>query len=216
MIVQAVDRVRLGGLGGWNPASLSEFISELIGLLPEVPVTLHPLGFVHFELTKALEIQNDERVRVHLWNPILSPPDKAGNVHDHTWHLKSGVLHGRLENKNFRPIEDASGPLSGSRVSYGTRNSFTEAGNYRLQLLDETVVSAGETYSIPSRIVHESTLLSAQALTLVISKPDELALELGPLLLSAGPASPLGTEHREVLTSPRAKQILSDLQRSAA
>jgi len=214
MISKTVDEVRRGHLEGWGSDSLLEFIAELVEVLSEVPVTLHPLGFVHFELTAVLGGQPDERVRVHLWNPLLSPPDSAGGVHDHTWHLKSGVLYGSLLNKNFRPIKDSDGPLAGSRVSYGTTNGFTADGNYRLELLDEAVVTAGETYSIPSRIVHESALRSAQALTLVLSKPDDKALEFGPLLLSADAVPPSGTERREALTTLRAEQILLDLARS--
>lgn len=215
MISETAEQVRLGTLRRWTPHSLQTFVDELSGILADVPVTLHPLGFVHFELTQMLDVQKDERVRVHLWNPLLSPPDSAGGVHDHTWHLRSGVLYGRLLNKNFRPIKDPTGPLTGSIVSYGKTNTFTAAGHYRLDFLKEIVVSAGESYSIPSRIVHESALLSPQALTLVVSQPDDQALELGPLLLTAKGAPASGTEQREVISPARAEQVLFEFIQSA-
>jgi hypothetical protein len=215
MIFETVDNVRRGDLRSWSADALPQFVTELQGTLADIPVSLHPLGFIHFELTEFLGVEDDTRIRVHLWNPLLSPPDSAGGVHDHTWHLKSGVLYGKVLNKNFRPVRDPAGPLTGSLVTYGATNSFTAAGRYRLESAGEVTVAAGETYSIPSRIVHESALLSPQALTLVISQPDEQAHEIGPLLLSASATPPSGTERRELLSAVRAEQILIDFIKSA-
>ncbi len=209
MIASTVDAVRDGSFSGWTPSRLRTFVSDLRSVIPQVPVTLHPLGFVHFELTHLLAVQNGERVRVHLWDPRLSPQDEAGGIHDHTWALQSAVLHGRIRNSNYRPTPDPEGPYSGSMVSYSQTNTFTAVGNYRLEQLSEVVVHAGETYQIPSRIVHTSELLTSQALTLVVAQPDDQAATVGPLLLLPNGETPSGTEQRTTLAKPDAELLLA-------
>lgn len=215
VIEKTIRQVREGHLTGWATPSLEAFLAELRGLLSEVPVSLHPLGFVHFELTDVLGIPDGARVRAHLWDPALSPPDPAGGIHDHTWHLKSGVLFGSVRNSTFRAVPDGAGPLLGSRVSYGVQNVFRPAGRFRLDAIETQTVDMGSCYGIPSRIVHSSELLSSQAFTLVLGEPDALAEEVGPLLLTKESKPPVGTEQRRSLGYEEAEHLLLDFMAMA-
>lgn len=190
---------------------LEQTVGEISCRIEDAPATLHPLGFVHFDITKIAELDDDSFVRFHIWDPRLAPLDAGGSIHDHAWHLESLILRGSLRNRNFRPEPRRGGAFAATRVTYGEKNSFDSKGHYDLKLVADQTLSAFETYSIPSRLVHESTLLSPRAVTLVVGTPDEMADICGPLIFSKDGIPRPGTECRRQLTNEQSLSILANL-----
>lgn len=192
-------------LEGVSPVAL---LGEVQRNLGQIPVSLHPLGFVHFDLSAFFPSEERSFARLHLWDPRLSPPDQGGSMHDHTWRLFSWLIAGSLQNRNYNPVQDDRGEYSGTRVQYGATNSFFAAGRFSLQLLEDRILGPGSTYDIPSRIVHESHLLSQTALTFVYGIFDEQASSMGPLILRRGESAVHGTKLRTVLSRSEAERHL--------
>lgn len=190
---------------------LENLVDEITESIHRVPTTLHPLGFVHFDLTNLAALDDGSFARFHIWDPKLSPPDAGGSIHDHTWGLKSLVLRGKLRNCNYRPLPDQDGPFAATRVIYGRENSFVPVGRYSLELVSDRTLRELDTYSIPSRLVHESTLLSSVAVTFVVGTPDDTANTHGPLLLNHHSQFCSGTSRRERLSDTRGLSLLHHL-----
>lgn len=190
---------------------LENIVDEIAGSIHRVPITLHPLGFVHFDLTNLVDFDDDSFARFHIWDPSLAPPDEGGSIHDHTWELNSLVLKGNLRNRNYRPLPDKNGQFVATRVIYGHRNSFIPAGNYSLELVSDQTLREMDTYSIPSRLVHESTLLSSVAVTFVVGTPDGMAKTRGPLLLNSHTQYRSGTSHRKRLSDRHGITLLQEI-----
>lgn len=213
MINQLVDDLRAGRIPKVGPEDTDLVLKDLAKGLDQVCVTLHPLGFVHFDLRNLTPLGVGEFARLHVWNPNLSPLDAGGAIHDHTWNLSSLILKGSIRNINLKPEPDASGDFTGLRVNYGATNKFEPAGRYKLTLVSDEVHSTGSTYRIPSRIVHESRLLSRSAVTLVVGSSDSQASVLGPLILTRGTTASPGTSIRQELNHHQAGTIIDSLLR---
>ncbi|WP_255769471.1 hypothetical protein [Pseudarthrobacter sulfonivorans] len=211
MLAQLVDDLKAGRIPIVAPKEPDLVLTDLVRGLDRVDVTLHPLGFVHYDLQNLTPLGAGEFARLHVWNPKLSPPDAGGAIHDHTWNLSSLILKGSVRNINLKPEPDESGDFTGLRVRYGLTNEFEPAGRYKLTLISDDIHSAGSTYRIPSRIVHESKLLSECAVTLVVGSSDQQADVLGPLILTKGSAAAPGTRVRQVLSRHDAQAILESL-----
>lgn len=211
MLAQLVEDLKAGRTPTAGPEEAELVLTDLVRGLDRVDVTLHPLGFVHYNLRNLMPLEPGEFARLHVWNPNLSPPDAGGAIHDHTWNLSSLILRGSVRNINLKPELDESGDFTGLRVRYGQTNEFDPAGRYKLTLISDDIHSAGSTYRIPSRIVHESRLLSECAVTLVFGSSDQQADVLGPLILTRGNAASPGTNVREVLKNHDARAIVESL-----
>ena len=157
----------------------------------------HPLGFVHAELTGlAGEVPDGTRVRVHVWTEVTSGGDALGLVHDHMWRLTSMVLIGQLADVTFRSIPDLQGSHDAIRVTYGKVNDFTCEGRVNLQEIDRRYVTAGQIYQIPSRSIHETIIVRAPVVTLLVTQDDPPGSP-GPMIFAPHPTEPAGTSIRE-------------------
>lgn len=194
-----------------EPNSEPEILRTVTSHLPSIPVTRHPLGFVHYDLRGLVDLPEGGFARLHVWDATLAPPDPAGNVHDHTWSLTSAVLLGSLRDKTFKPVSNPRGEFAAVSVKYGDTNSFEQADRYDLTKLTDRVFTRGDTYRISSRIVHESEPLGHPTVTLVVGIPDEAAEASGPLILSRGQAVPHATAQRDKVAMAEAARILDDV-----
>lgn len=192
---------------------LKTLVSEVRESIQRIPVTKHPLGFVHYDLSKMSDLPSGGFARLHIWDRELATPDPAGNIHDHTWHLTSAILAGSLRDQTFLPRENTSGALSAAQVLYGQTNSFEAAGRYDLVPLSDQVFKRGDIYTIPSRIVHESEPLEKPTVTFVVGIPDENAALSGPLVLSRlATTVPKGTARRETVSQGEAVDLLDAIE----
>lgn len=191
--------------------SLLECLASSIG---EIAVYRHPLGFLHFDLTSIAQIEGGGFARLHIWDRQLSPPDPAGNVHDHTWQLHSLVLVGSLRDRTFQPFESAAGSMKAVQVIYGSTNEFIDSGTFDLRLVRDQIFTKGDIYTIPSRMVHESEVLSEPTVTFVVGIPDSHAKSNGPLIFSRDRAPVMGTPVREQVSSQLALDALMSVAQS--
>lgn len=185
---------------------------QIMANIDRVPTTRHPLGFVHFDVTGLAKLPPFSFARLHVWDATLAPPDPAGNIHDHSWHLTSAILTGALRDRTFVPVPTPGGSLSAVRVEYGETNEFPDAGRYELRKLTDTTYRKGDVYQIKSRIVHESEPLGHPTVTLVVGLPDANAEMHGPLILSRSKQGAPGTPKRESLSPAAAKKVLEDIR----
>lgn len=171
----------------------------LVEAIPnDLPCNRHPLGFVHIELTPVASLKSGERLRVHYWPQAGANADQIGTLHDHVWSLASVVAVGSLRDRTYVPMADPAGAFDGTRVVYGEdRNEFVPAGTFNLTFDRETHVGGGAVYRIPSRRVHDTTVVEAPAVTFVLAQDDPDALAKGPLILQARGQLGVGTEVRQ-------------------
>lgn len=192
---------------------LTTLLSGVRKSIQQIPVTKHPLGFVHYDLSRMVDLPSGGFARLHIWDREIATPDPAGNIHDHTWHLTSAILAGSLRDRTFLPCENPSGALSAAQVRYGQTNSFEAAGCYDLVPLTDQIFKRGDIYKIPSRIVHESEPLEKPTVTFVVGIPDENAALLGPLILSRITTTvPTGTAQRETVGQAEAIRLLDAIE----
>lgn len=186
-------------------------LSDIHESIYQIPVTKHPLGFVHYDLSQLADLPSGGFARLHIWDRELATPDPAGNIHDHTWHLTSAVLAGSLRDRTYLPCANAQGALTAVQVRYGETNSFERAGRYDLVPQSDRVVRKGDIYTIQSRIVHESEPLENPTVTFVVGIPDANAAVSGPLILSRSANVSAGTAKREAVGQAEALRLLETL-----
>lgn len=176
--------------------------------IDRIKVYEHPLGFLHYDLTAIAHVESGGFARLHIWDHQLSTPDAAGNVHDHTWHLHSMVLTGALRDRTYQPAQSAMGAMHAVQVIYGTDNKFVDAGAYHLTLVRDQTFTKGDIYTIPSRMVHKSQVITEPTVTFVVGIPDSHAQRKGPLIFSRNQAPATGTPRRKQVSSNTALNAL--------
>jgi hypothetical protein len=192
--------------------NLSPILFSTAHTVEQLTSTKHPLGFLHVNLTPAVQNRVDgETLRLHVWGTGDAQPDELGALHEYTWALKSLVIVGELRDKNYVAKSDSDGPYQGVRVHYGARNSFTLDGNWSLNLLRDRVVRGGEIYSVEPRVIHETMLVRAPTVTLVRALDDPSSAEKGPLVLVPRGQQLAGTSSREAVQSSAVAQTLRNL-----
>lgn len=159
-----------------------ESVLSAIAAEDKVGVWKHPLGFNHAELTPLVRAPAGERFRLHFWLDDHGVADDLGELHEHTWHLTSLVLAGRVLDSNLVAIPTPEGEYLGSRISYGERNKAEEAGRFDLKKKNSRVIQTGSFYQIPSRTIHLNAVGSVPTVTLVRSVEDGRGD--GPLVLT--------------------------------
>ena len=160
-----------------------DYLLQSISTADQCPTfQVHPLGFIHGELSPCLPVSRGERFRLHIWLTNAGSLDQLGDLHEHTWNLTSLVLAGGLLDRNYEAIPTPRGAFSGARIVYGPQNSATPLGNYDLRLTKERTVSKGGVYSIPSRTIHINQITQIPTVTLVHSVEDGRGD--GPLVLT--------------------------------
>jgi hypothetical protein len=101
-------------------------------------------------------------VRLHVWHPDLpAEPEGFGCRHDHRFNFTSTVLVGAMTNLWLDYYEDSDGAFAIYRVQpahLGAKLPEREDGDDLLDVVIRKiqVVRAGETYSFPKRVFHES------------------------------------------------------------
>jgi hypothetical protein len=177
----------------------AKIIDEIISAPKQVKAERHPIGFLHIELTPLVPVEKFERLRFHVWPASMRQEDEAGSVHDHIWDLTSVVIHGELRDRNYAPDPSPFGRFHGSRVAYGERNEFEDAGRYNLELVNDRRVASGGVYKIPPRIVHTTEIIGSPTMTMVLANERPDGTGTGPLLLNRSTV-PIGTAFRSQIS----------------
>lgn len=166
----------------YSSIDLESVLRAIIDADRNITFQIHPLGFIHGELSPCVPLARGERFRLHIWLSDAGSLDQLGDLHEHTWNLTSLVLAGEVLDRNYEAISTPRGEFSGSRILYGLQNTATPLGKYDLRLTEERTVSAGHVYSIPSRTIHLNRISQVPTVTLVRSVED--GREDGPLVLT--------------------------------
>jgi hypothetical protein len=169
-IRQAVAELSAAKEGAPIPVNAQEIFAAVSELTQTVPITQHPLGFMHFELSGALDVSPRERVRLHVWSEVTRGwQDQLGNVHSHTWRLNSLVLVGALRDTTFEASESESGDWIASEVVYevGGPTSRSTGRLYTLTATMERDIVAMHSYQLEPGILHGSKPLSLPTATLL-------------------------------------------------
>lgn len=188
----------LGNIGIDRPLA-RDVLAEVAHALPQIQATKHPLGFAHLELTAALG--TSFRTRLHLWTQeTIQWADTLGGLHDHTWELKSAVLTGELTDTYLEPQQTTDGHYSAYQIQYADAGNTTQRlqGRWSLREKGKRTVLPGETYRLPPRIVHTTTVDCFPTVTLVVAK--EFGGD-GPLVFLPGDAGELPAGQRVALDS---------------
>jgi hypothetical protein len=133
-------------------------------------IEAHPLGMIAIRY-----LCDDFTLRIHIWTSLTSSfRDEFAQVHDHTWHLESHVLAGRVQNHVFDLTEDPTGHQIW--LHDYTRNEIVETEHrVTLQTRYDELLNAGDSYVLPAGTVH-STFVVPGSITLVKSIPSGLSV----------------------------------------
>lgn len=148
-------------------ASARHILEAAADMAALLPVTQHPLGFLHLDLS---ELSERGAARLHLWTKeFMAKADTLGRLHDHTWELRSTVLVGQLTDHVLRPVQDPSGEYLAHKVHYEATGNRVELrpGRWRLEEVDERTVPAGQSYQLAPRLVHRTEVSVLPTATLV-------------------------------------------------
>lgn len=181
----------------YSSIDLESVLQSITDANQNVTFQIHPLGFIHGELSPCVPLSYGERFRLHIWLSDAGSLDQLGDLHEHTWNLTSLVLAGGVLDRNYEAIPTPRGTFSGSRIMYGPQNTATPLGEYDLRLTEERTVSAGNVYSIPSRTIHLNQISQVPTVTLVRSVEDgrgDGPLVLTPQSVGQGVATGVRTE----------------------
>jgi hypothetical protein len=183
----------------------------LDGLSAEPPEAVwHPTGFVVLSLRR----RDDGALRLHLWPAgarELGRP--CWPVHDHVWGLRSQVLSGCVESREYAVVDDDDGDAVLYAVRYGEgRSSCMRRSARRVRVREQAPrrIAAGERYEIPAGAFHASTVAIGDfAATLAATRPTTqrwpwVVGELdGPTLVSVERPAVEVTRARELLERVR-------------
>lgn len=174
--------------GNYHEIQVRDVVDAARSQAREIEVRRHPLGFYHAELTPLTSAPIGERFWLHFWLDSSGSIDGLGDLHEHTWHLTSLVLAGRVIDSNLVATPAENGAYFGSRIVYAQTNSSAAAGRFDLVTVNTRQVEAGDSYEISSRTVHLNAIGALPTVTLVRSVEDQR--EDGPLVFSAVGANP--------------------------
>lgn len=166
----------------YSSLDIGSVLEAVSSASPEVIFQLHPLGFIHGELSPSLPLPEGERFRLHIWLSDAGSLDQLGDLHEHTWELTSLVLVGAVVDRNYEALPSPEGDFVGARILYGSENRSEPMGSYRLCFVGERTVRVGGVYKIPSRTIHLNRVSEVPTVTLVRSVEDDRGD--GPLVLT--------------------------------
>jgi hypothetical protein len=142
----------------------------VLELIEQVPVTRHPLGFFHFELTKALALPIG-RVRVHIWTAAsIAGRDEQGMHHAHTWSLASCILVGSLRDTSYAAVPSSDGEFTEVEIYYPEDRLRPTGIRHALQVLRELEVPQGHVYRLDPGVPHNTVITSVPTATLVVAR----------------------------------------------
>jgi hypothetical protein len=133
---------------------------------------VHPLGFVHVDLSRALGLVWPWRIRLHLWEGYPERRrDGLGVLHDHSWNLYSRILIGELENRTYDFNPDNSGNAYLGMLAYtGDHEALISCTRGRFSRKSSLAVTIGERYELPSGVLHKTLVKGLPLATVVISQ----------------------------------------------
>lgn len=119
----------------------------------------HPLGFYFY----LLESYNGFSVRLHIWPQEIedrSPLEPNFPIHDHQWAFESFILTGELENIIYESSRSCTGTFAKYLIKYfpnkSGANIVKQVEKYDLKIKSQFIYSAGHTYSMREREIHQS------------------------------------------------------------
>lgn len=167
MLRSTIALVESGGVvEGANHAS--RILAAAAVVARYLPVTQHPLGFLHLDLS---ELSEQRAARLHLWDAeFVARADPLGRLHDHTWELRSTVLAGELRDHVLAPVQDLRGEFVAHVVHYDPMGNRIEArpGRWRLDEVTVRHLHVGQSYHLPPRMVHRTEVSILPTATLVL------------------------------------------------
>lgn len=133
----------------------------------------HPLGFVMCKVVR----WESTSLRVHIWpNDTNYQQTPAWLIHDHLFHLKSWVLSGEIENKEYLIDINGTGNVIYEAQYDGDCSILNRTNIFCSRSLNKKAVySKGTVYEVPSGIFHESRSLSKKTTVTVCETYDEVA-----------------------------------------
>lgn len=147
-------------------------LQTVAGMVPDLVVTRHPLGFIHVDLTPFAQLGSDEQLRLHIWTEESARhTDELGLIHDHVWEGKSFMLAGSLTNRLLRATRSPSGRSMLSEVAHMDGEQFVEVidKDLALKLIDLKRCDEGNWYFLPRRVIHETRINRYPTATLVLA-----------------------------------------------
>ena len=140
-------------------------------LLEELPVFLHPLGFLHLELTEVCPRSPDyDRVRVHYFIREYEKRSTSPSLaHSHTWFLKSCPVLGHLVNHRFEFRSEPDGELELATLHYHEdgSESFGEPIVGKINPIDSTPIDETTVYCHTAGDLHRTQVASEIAVTIL-------------------------------------------------
>ncbi|MTI52175.1 MAG: hypothetical protein FH757_11160 [Alcanivorax sp.] len=133
----------------------------------------HPLGFLMCRVSR----QGDLSLRVHIWPGHKGyQQTPALLIHDHLFHLKSWVISGEVENKEYA-VENNGKDHAIYEARYDGDKSVLKKTNVYCskRLTKKAICRAGSSYEVSSGVFHESQSLSNRTTLTVCETLDEIA-----------------------------------------
>ena len=113
-------------------------------------------------------------------------------------------------------MSDPEGDFEGFRVNYSDQgNTFVRQGMFSLTFEREIVVECNSVYRVPSRVVHDSSVVEAPAVTFVLARDDDRAASDGPLVLQRPGRRSEGTAVRSPFDVTKALELVRARVRSS-
>jgi len=182
------------------------FFQQLLGNSRRLIASVHPLGFVHISLNVFVaDLPEGLDYRLHLWPDRTRRIDELGGLHDHAWTLKSCVLLGGLADVTYHAHPSQDGEFNVRQVIYGQKNMFSDGGRAELVEVKRRTITAGQVYTVPARVIHQTEAVRTPAITLLVTEKDDH--DKGPLVYSTAIAAS-GTAVRETLAAPEFDELL--------
>lgn len=207
----AIDLVDLGA--ALDPGFARDVLNAAAELSSGLPVTQHPLGFMHLDLSG---LAAGGAARLHLWTEeFLARADPLGRLHDHTWELRSTVLVGELTDHVLDPVQDVAGEYTAHRVHYDKHGNQVESlpSRWRLDEFRVRSVRQGESYNLAPRLVHRTEVSVLPTATLVV--PVEHGGQ-GPKVFAPHQLTGMGAAPREPIDAGAASSALRSAAKQAA
>lgn len=133
----------------------------------------HPLGFVMCRVAR----WGDLSLRIHIWPSHTGyQQTPALLIHDHLFHLKSWVISGEVENKEYEIDHNGKDHAIYEARYDGDKSILNKTNIYcSKRQTEKSICSAGSSYEVSSGVFHESQSLSNRTTLTVCETLDEIA-----------------------------------------
>jgi hypothetical protein len=119
-----------------------------------------------------LRLYFGEEGRLHVWAPCLRY-DNVSTIHDHSWHLRSTIVFGKLQNKRFVDCGPSDPTHYRQQVVTGyNARLLDEPQLRRLAMHSYEVYRPGDEYSQRAEEIHE-TIADPYTITLMERDADK-------------------------------------------